>query len=95
MDEINGGAADTNWFEVVSSEVRAWWETFQQSQPRVNAPDPMYDQWRWSILQGGGTVPIGSGPGVVEGAGLPSNGISGNVGLLLLGAVALFLFMKK
>ena len=92
MDEFTAGA-DTNWFEVVSSEVRAWWETYQTTQPRTQTPDPMIDQWRWSILQGGGVVPIGSGPGVVEGAGLPSSGI--NPMWLLLGVAALFLFMKK
>lgn len=93
MDEFTT-QADTNWFEVVSSEVRAWWETFNQSQPRPTELDPMQDQWRWQILQGGGVVPIGSGSGVVEGAGLPSNGISTGA-LLLLGLVVVVVLMKK
>jgi len=93
MDEFTT-QADTNWFEVVSSEVRAWWETFNQSQPRPTELDPMQDQWRWQILQGGGVVPIGSGSGVVEGAGLPNGGISTGV-LLLLGLVVVVVLMKK
>lgn len=93
MDEFTTGA-ETNWFEVVSSEVRAWWETFQQTQPRTTELDPMHDQWRWSILQGGGVVPIGSGPGVVEGAGLPTNG-GISLPMLLLGGVLLFVLLKK
>lgn len=92
MDEIQG--ADTNWFEVVSSEVRAWWETFQTTQPRTTSPDTMGDQWRWRILQGGGTVPLGSGDGVVEGAGLPAAG-GLTMPMILLGGVLLFVLLKK
>jgi len=93
MDEFTT-QTDTNWFEVVSSEVRAWWEVFQSSDPRASTPDPMFDQWRWNVLQGGGVVPIGSGPGVVEGAGLPSNGINTQM-LLLIGVLAVVLLWKK
>lgn len=52
VDTSDGHTVDTNWFEVVSSEVRSWWEVIQREQPRTPDPDPMMERWRWQVLQG-------------------------------------------
>lgn len=38
----NGQAMDTNWLEIVGSELRAWWEVLQQPSPRTPEPIVVY-----------------------------------------------------
>jgi len=85
--------ADTNWFEVVSSEVRAWWEVLGNQQSRAGTPDPMYDQWRWSVLNAPGVY--ATGPDIVQGEGLPNGNGGISTPMLLLGAVVIALLLWK